>query len=99
MKPWLQYSLVRLVTFALALGVLLLVGVEWWLAAILAAVIGLCVSYIFFGKLRDAVARDLAERRAAPAEDSDADVEDADVDARAEVALRADTADPRDVRP
>ena len=86
MKPWLQYSLVRLVSFAVALGVLLLVGVEWWLAAILAAVIGLCVSYIFFGKLRDAVARDFAERRAAPPEDSDADVEDADVDSRAEVA-------------
>jgi len=83
-KPWLQYSIVRLVSFAVALGVLLLVGVEWWLAAILAAVIGLCVSYIFFGKLRDAVARDLAERRAAPPEDSDADVEDASADANGE---------------
>lgn len=81
MKPWLQYSIVRLLIFAVALGVLMLVGVEWWLAAILAAVIGLCVSYIFFGKLRDTVTRDLAARRAAPPEDSDADVEDAQVDA------------------
>lgn len=74
----------------MAFGVLLLVGVEWWLAAILAAVIGLCVSYIFFGKLRDAVARDLAARRAAPPEDSDADVEDADVDSRAEAESRVE---------
>lgn len=81
MKPWLQYSILRLVIFAVALGILLLVGVEWWLAAVLAAVIGLCVSYIFFGKLRDKVTRDLAARRAAPPEDSDADVEDAQVEA------------------
>ena len=83
-KPWLQYSIVRLVSFAIAIGVLLLVGLEWWLAAILAAVIGLCVSYIFFGKLRDAVASDLAARRTAPPENSDADVEDAEVDSRGE---------------
>lgn len=80
-KPWLQYSILRVVIFAIALGVLLFVGVEWWLAAVLAAVIGLCVSYIFFGKLRDTVTRDLAARRAAPPEDSDSDVEDAQVDA------------------
>jgi hypothetical protein len=97
-KPWLQYSLIRVVSFAVAFGVLLLVGVEWWLAAILAAVIGLCVSYIFFGKLRDAVARDLAARRAAPPEDSDADAEDADVDSRAEVSPRAEAADAADPR-
>ena len=83
-KPWLQYSIVRLVSFAIAIGVLLLVGLEWWLAAILAAIIGLCVSYIFFGKLRDAVASDLAARRTAPPENSDADVEDAEVDSRGE---------------
>jgi hypothetical protein len=62
--------------FALAFAVLMLVGVEWWLAAILAAVIGLCVAYIFFGKLRDAVAADIAQRRAAPSGDSDSLVED-----------------------
>lgn len=80
MKPWVAYSLVRIGIFALALVVLMLVGVEWWLAAILAAVIGLCVAYIFFGKLRDAVALDIAERRARPVGDGDSDalVEDRD---------------------
>ena len=75
-KPWLAYSLIRVGVFALAFAALMLIGVEWWLAAILAAVIGLCVAYIFFGKLRDAVARDLAARRAAPSGDSDTLVED-----------------------
>ncbi len=76
-KPWIAYSLVRVGVFALAFAILLLVGVVWWLAAILAAVIGFCVAYIFFGKLRDAVARDIAARRSAPVtKDADAVAED-----------------------
>jgi divalent metal cation (Fe/Co/Zn/Cd) transporter len=70
------YSLVRVGVFAIALAVLLIVGLDWWLAAVLAAVIGLCVAYVFFGKLRDAVALDLAERRGRASTDSDAEVED-----------------------
>lgn len=77
MKPWLAYTLIRVGVFALAFAVLMLVGVQWWLAAILAALIGLCVAYIFFGKLRDAVALELAQRRAAPSTDDDSLVEDA----------------------
>jgi small-conductance mechanosensitive channel len=84
-KPWVQYSLVRLATFAIALVVLGFVatpqGVPLWVSAIVAAIIGWCVAYIFFGKLRDAVARDLAERRAAPAVSKDADAEAEDVEA------------------
>jgi divalent metal cation (Fe/Co/Zn/Cd) transporter len=72
------YSLVRVGVFAIALAVLLVVGLDWWLAAILAAVIGLCVAYIFFGKLRDAVALDLADRRGRASTDSDTQVEDLD---------------------
>ena len=80
MKPWVAYSLVRIGIFALAFAVLMLVGVQWWLAAILAAIIGLCIAYIFFGKLRDAVALDIVKRRAAPVgeADTDAAVEDRD---------------------
>jgi divalent metal cation (Fe/Co/Zn/Cd) transporter len=82
-KPWVQYSIVRLVSFAIAFAVLMLVGVEWWLAAIIAAVIGLCISYIFFGKLRDAVALDFAGRRASPRPDTDADAEAEDAEVAA----------------
>ncbi len=70
------YSLVRVGVFAVAFAILFLIGIEWWLAAIIAAVIGLCVAYIFFGKLRDAVALDIADRRAHPATDPDAAAED-----------------------
>ncbi len=77
MKPWLAYTLVRLGIFAVALAVLLIVGVWPWLAAIVAAVIGFCVAYIFFGRLRTAMALELAERRNRPTKDVDADAEDA----------------------
>ncbi len=77
MKPWLAYSLVRLGVFALAFAVLMIANVPWWLSAIIAAVIGLCVGYIFFGRLRDAVALDIVERRARPAGDADSAAEDA----------------------
>jgi len=72
-KPWVIYSLVRVGVFALVFALLMATQqIPWWAAAIIAAVIGLCVAYIFFGKLRDAVARDIAQRRSTP-EKKDAD--------------------------
>lgn len=84
MKPWALYSLARLGVFAVALIGLLLLGITPWFAAIVAAVLGLCVAYIFFGRLRDGVAHDLAERRSQPRapKDSDAEAEDLESDAR-----------------
>ncbi|MEP6482067.1 MAG: DUF4229 domain-containing protein [Rhodoglobus sp.] len=83
MKPWLQYSLIRLGVFAVALTVLILVGLEPVPAAIIAALLGLCVGYIFFGSLRARVVAELAQRRAAvtpPRKDADAEAEDARID-------------------
>lgn len=80
MSPWIQYTLLRLGLFAAALGVLLALQLDWWWAAIIATVIAMTVSYIFFGKLRDAVALDLAARRAKPVVDPDAEAEDAVAD-------------------
>jgi hypothetical protein len=40
-------------------------GIIWWLAAVLAAVVSLCLSYIFLADQRNAVAADIAARRAA----------------------------------
>ena len=75
-KPWVAYSLVRVGVFALAFAALMFANVPWWLSAIIAAIIGLCVGYVFFGKLRDAVAIDIAQRRARPAGDADSAAED-----------------------
>lgn len=76
-KPWVAYSLVRLGVLAVVFTALMLAEIPWWLSAIIATVVGLCVGYIFFGKLRDAVALDVAERRNRPANDADAAAEDA----------------------
>ena len=77
MKPWVAYSLLRIGVFAVAFAALMLANVPWWLSALIAAIIGLCVGYIFFGGLRDRVALDIAERRARPAGDADSTAEDA----------------------
>jgi tetrahydromethanopterin S-methyltransferase subunit C len=75
-KPWVAYSLVRIGVFAVAFAILMVLKAPFWLAAIVAAIIGLCVGYIFFGKLRDAVALDIVARRSRAPKDSDAEVED-----------------------
>jgi len=61
------------VVFAL----LMVAQVDWWLSAIIAAILGFAISYIFFGKLRDAVALDIVARRSVPSHDPDRDAEDA----------------------
>lgn len=76
-RPWILYSLLRLGLFGAVLGVLLAVGLDWWWAAIVATVIAMTVSYIFFASLRDAVALELHERRSRPEIDPDAIAEDA----------------------
>jgi hypothetical protein len=75
-SPWIKYSVVRLGLFALILGLLLGAGMWWWLAAVIASIIAMTVSYIFFSSLRDAVALDVHSRRTQPAVDTDAAAED-----------------------
>lgn len=93
---WVYYSVLRVVMFAVPLAILLALGIEWWLAAVLAAVIGLSLSVILLRTPRNSVARDLYEARhpdaakpaagatpatgAAPA--TDAETEDAAIDRR-----------------
>ncbi|MFJ4296520.1 DUF4229 domain-containing protein [Curtobacterium sp. NPDC089689] len=82
MKAWLLYTLARLGVFAAALVLLLaLTPMRWYWATIVAALVGLLVSYIALGKLRHRVALSLAERRPGPAHDADTDFEDDFVDA------------------
>lgn len=79
MKPWLLYSVIRLAIFAVVLTVLLVAQVPGWIAAIVAALFGFAVSYLFLGKLRAPVVQGVADRRSGrsqPATD-DEDAEDA----------------------
>ena len=73
----------RLAAFAVPLAIMLLLGMTPWIAAVLSAIIGLCVSYIFFAKTRNALSESLYEKRTAKAvnPDKDADAEDAEVEA------------------
>jgi hypothetical protein len=76
-KPWIAYSLLRLGLFAALFALFSYLGAQLILAAVLAAVISFCISYIFFARLRDAVALDLAQRRASRVSvDVDAEAED-----------------------
>jgi hypothetical protein len=76
-KPWLQYALIRVGVFAVVFAVLYWLRPDlWWVWAIVAAVISVCVGYIFFGDLRRRMAEDVAARRAAPEPSSDELAED-----------------------
>jgi L-lactate permease len=76
-RPWITYSLVRFLLFAGVLALLLVLNVNPFLAAIIAAVIGFAASYLFLRGMRERVATDLAARRgttekpAKPTQDDD----------------------------
>jgi hypothetical protein len=88
---WLIYTVLRLLVFAIPLAVLLLLGIVWWASVIAAALIGLCLSYIFLSKPRNAVSSELYEvrHREKPTPSVDDEVEDAAVDS-AEANPKAD---------
>ncbi|TFD66357.1 DUF4229 domain-containing protein [Cryobacterium ruanii] len=61
--PWLYYSVLRILMFAVPLAILLSLGFWPWAAAVIAALLGLCLSYLLLGKSRESVARDLYQAR------------------------------------
>ena len=64
MRAWLLFTFERLLAFIAPFVLLYALGVDWWIAAIGAAVIGFCVSYIFLAPLRNRAALQLAQARA-----------------------------------
>ena len=82
MRPWIKYSLIRLSIFIVVLVVLLIIGMNPFLAAVVAAVAGFVIAYVFFRKVRDEVAAELAQRgtRAIPVRNVDTDAEDEALD-------------------
>ena len=78
MRPWIAYTLVRVGLFAVFFALLYLIGLQWWLAAVLAAALGFLVAYIFFRGLRGRVAGELATARANTDKRPDEVVEDAE---------------------
>lgn len=75
LRPWIVYTAIRVVLFGIALTILLLLSVNPIIAAVAAAVVGLCISYIFFRGKRDEVALDIVARRSVKTKDPDNDLE------------------------
>ncbi len=82
-RSWILFSALRIGLFAVVLTILLLLQVEPWVAAVVAAVIGLCVSYIFFRPQRQALADSVSAYRSSEHRDEDADAENAVIDGTA----------------
>ena len=87
---WVTYSVYRVLLFAVPLTILLALQITWWIAALVAALIGVCLSYLFLRKPREQVARGLYEARHPVAETAhpDAESEDAAIDRAAGDALQ-----------
>lgn len=81
-RPWLYYSIFRVTIFVVIFAVLMLLSVNPWIATTAAAILALCLSYIFLKGPRDAVALDIYARRHGSHEehDVDSDVENAILD-------------------
>jgi len=91
-KPWLSYSIIRVVLFTAVFIALMLTAYQALIAAtipawvsgsivtFLAAILSLSISYIFFRPARDALAQSILERRSrtAPQPESDEFAEDGD---------------------
>jgi len=76
MRDWLIYSALRVLAFAIPFGILYALGLEWWISALIAAVVGFCVSYVLLRSQRDRVALRIVEARAGstkPQADEDAE--------------------------
>lgn len=77
MRAVVLFSIVRVAAFVVPFAILLAIGLIWWVAALIAAVLGFCVSYIFLRPLRDRVALKLVEARGIRAASADERAEDA----------------------
>jgi membrane protein YdbS with pleckstrin-like domain len=86
-RAWIVYSALRvgvfLVIFVLLYALTTAIGLEpaWLISACTAALLALCISYIFFRPLRDRVARDVAATRSGAASTATASKAGSDEDA------------------
>lgn len=72
-----MFSVLRLAAIIVPLVALLWLGFDWWWAAILATIIGVCISVLALSPMRESIARGFAEKIDRPDPDVDADFEDA----------------------
>lgn len=75
-RSWILYSAARVAIFAVVLAALLLAGLDVWISALVAALVGLGVSLLVLRRPRETMAADLAARRTREPEPSDDEAED-----------------------
>lgn len=94
---WLVFTVLRVLMFAVPFVILLALGIAGWLSAVVAAIIGLCLSYIFLRAPRDSVARDLyaVRHRSTEPVHPDVESEDAAIDRADQAAAERAGADRR----
>jgi uncharacterized membrane protein len=86
---WLTFTVLRVLAFVVPLVVSYGLGANLLLAAVIAAIVGLCISVIFLSRQRRAFSAELADLRRRPAAPPEPDagedelVEDAVVDSSA----------------
>lgn len=89
MPAWIVFTVLRVLAFVVPLAVSYALGASLLLAALIAAIVGLCISVIFLSRQRRAFSGELAELRARPDQPRKPDagqdelVEDAAVESRA----------------
>lgn len=67
--------------FVVPFTIFMLMNILWWVSALLATVIAVCLSYIFLGRQRHEVAATVESWRHGTNEDADNDLENAALDA------------------
>jgi hypothetical protein len=82
-SSWVLYTVLRLLAFFVPFAILMLAGVDGWVAAVVAALFGLAFSYIFLRRPREKVALSIydARHRDKPLVHPDDESEDAAIDA------------------
>jgi uncharacterized membrane protein len=89
MPAWLVFTVLRVLAFVVPLAVSYELGANLLLAAVIAAIVGFCISVIFLSRQRQAFSGELADLRRRPSRPTAPDpgedelVEDAVVDSRA----------------
>ncbi|MCU1473491.1 MAG: hypothetical protein JWQ92_1559 [Amnibacterium sp.] len=66
MPAWIVFSVLRVLAFVVPLAVSYALGASLLLAALIAAIVGLCISVIFLSRQRRAFSGELADLRARP---------------------------------
>ncbi|MGJ0204240.1 DUF4229 domain-containing protein [Leucobacter sp. gxy201] len=93
-NAWTVYIVLRLLFFAVPFGLMYVIGVRVWLAAVFAALIGVALSVLLLSKQRSVASESIYEWRTRDHGRADALVEDDAVDAAETPETETPAADP-----